>query len=359
MMKSRHFMDRVQRVSKVLTSAALVTFALFALSLGGMAQTVSAHTLRFMYVPAKAGVLCDDYAAQLARNLTTYLGQSVPGFKVSRGYCPSAEIDPPSTSTSLLHWTVRIEYESVAPLELVTTVGNTLERPGYKTRAECEAAINSETPLFERATGLKVFVGYCRTPSVVNLPWELNLSALGTPKLKPYMVSTSIEGPILNHTLQSFTELVRAGLARNGHEMAHLSITSHTAYSTVGVRYYGKSLFQMRSSSLGRFPSFAMCLDMVPKLDKALADASVPNLGSICFKEHTKPEEGQLIALTNADERLEIVEIQRNYEKIEACQQDIEGTISYYRQNLGRDIKFGYCSLAPRVGFQINLIEKI
>lgn len=307
--------------------------------------------LQLRNLPPVSGFICDDFALAEAARLKKFVGESFGPFEIVDARCVSVDM-----GDDFGQWNLEISYSSKWMLPIVTTASST--GPGYKTQETCEDNLAVEQSLFTENTKLKVFTGYCMIPLYEGYTWNAQIIGFGAPDLSPFSTDVEIFGSVVGHTEKSFTEMLRDKFNFYGMDLAQTSTAGHFAYFTLAMRYYGKTPIRMESQTIVKYTSDSSCLSNLSSLEAAIASAGVPEYGVFCTTQQFNGQHSEIIALVNSNNRVLLVGPETVYTSETACASNIPSVVKHYVEQLGRDIKGGYCNMEEPGAYTIIMLEK-
>ena len=336
-------------------SRAIFMAATVGISLAAATANAGVYSLSIWDVQRRQDTSCEQMALNEGNRLVDFvqanLGRSIA---LRSAVCVDDE------GGGLPRWKFRISYESEAALPLVAAGRSTSsELPVYATAAECEAAIAPELAKFTANTGLAAFRSYCRVPLYKDSGWNLEILGFGVPRLAPRNISTEIFGTVMNHTRESYFEMISAQFRRDSMDVAHLVILNRFPYLGLAIRYYGNEDIRVAETGILGVEGKDNCVARAERVGMDLADHGFKNYGTYCSQHMLDKTRFTVTSLLPLESPLKLTLAPEAFKDLPACESQLEATIRYYRDDLRRDITNGYCSLDPKTKtYQTVLFER-
>ncbi len=258
--------------------------------------------------------------------------------------------------------TIRVTYRAHAVVPHVST--NSLdssldERGGFKTEADCKAALGAEVEHFARATGLTPVVNYCSFEEYDrDYPWAVQMDAFGEAKQSPRHAGAYIFGSVLGYSQKSFTEMITANLLSQGVDARWARFRSSVGYGRLTVFYYAPSRVTLDDVTVTKVTEKEKCLGSIQELEAILSKYQPLPVVSFCAAESVGGYY-ELISIFPFNRSLKFSPSAELYATYDKCQADRGRLVQYYQTELKRPVVGGFCGLgsSERGAWRITLLE--
>jgi hypothetical protein len=314
------------------------------------AAEADSFRVRLSEIPPQSGTDCDGYAVQLGDRFAAHYQ-----VRLIEAICDQNEFEKNT-------WTIAISYEASQELPLVWTIDRLKpmsEQATYKSLAECEVALASESSIFESRTGLKIFTSFCVPPERENEGWALAISGFGNATIMPFVVSTPYFGKIIDMSLAAFDQMLREGFSATGAELVHWQVAPKLGYGMMSVRYYGTQKLPIQGMELSKMRNPEECTSQLEDFRAALSSYSSLGYASYCHQIFGMGREFELVWLSGSEQQHRVVNAATEYPDFASCLAAKAGVVERYRTELRRNIVFGICGAGEaRNTYRISLLEK-
>jgi len=294
---------------------------------------------------------CTEDAVTLGERLTQHTGLRV--------YSVGAEEDGKRCD-------LNVSYYSTWPLRDVTTgtnLGVEFTEPSsaiwaYRTIAECESALSQQGEKFTAATGVKVFVAYCRPED--NVATEANWVAahivgFGDPKRVP----RRWVGPALRDERQAKLDAVILNAVGKRADIYH-----HSPDAGEGsvFHYYAEPLrpFPVTSLVFGGYDEMADCeLELADARAIVEKEKSKIHFVGCSARQAGRPSEVAVVydrPIASQLRKHELYEL--HYSDVKTCRDDKERVVTHYAKTFGWNIAGALCGAGVSGDIMVTLFTR-
>jgi len=316
--------------------------SLLVLSATGFADT---RIYRYNLPDYPKGTLdCQKTALELGNKFVTTTGQ---GIRLARCLSESAE-----------GYNIQIEYESEAPVAVVTTYANLSVYPvgQYKTRAACDVELPALSQTFETETGLRPAFSYCHRDNLSqSYEWFARIDAFGTTSKPPRVSGFLIFGVPIDYVPGQLSNEITAAMKNLGITVTHVRTHSGGGYGTESVTYYHTDRISFEAKEMTKAYKKDECLTQLATARAELQQFDVKPLTVYCATDMLSTVE--LTAIYPGHSDLRVTPSSETFAKFDDCIAGRSALITKYQVEYKLPVLGGACSLG-RTGYQVALFEK-
>jgi len=238
-------------------------------------------------------------------------------------------------------FTIAVQYRGEARLNVVSTAQRASIFPsaGWKSKQECNAALEEEVARFERNTGLTSVVSYCFQSEFARRDeWEMRVEGFGNAQVAPHLSGAYVFGKVLGHSKSSFLGAIKEGMQRKGLDVSFVRFRSSMAYSEIGALYYAPTRLRFENIEYAKLANAEQCQAQLGLARAALGDAQelISYCGAMSITGNYE------VSYLYAGAARETTSHYKKFDSYEACMAEREPTLEHFRGQ-GRSVVGALC----------------
>jgi len=240
-----------------------------------------------------------------------------------------------------------ITYGASEAVKRVTTVDEFgIDQGFYRSQEDCESNIRAETEQFKTQTGLQPLVAYCYLtfdlPDYMN-PYVLNIEAVGVARLKPFTFGEHIYYGAPLESWSSIAEKIQLAAEGKGLVGPRVIVDRSGSLHRLILRYYGESKKPVALLQETSYPTAQECYARRAEVAELLATIEAEPLVMFCATKEFS-DVTLLYTFTYLQGAHTKTALDGLYPTMEACDEDRERVLAWYRQNQELEVAGALCS---------------